>query len=93
MGRTAEVLLDAIVPPRSHEHDPEEPAEGSVARSPALAGPALAGEGSEELVHLSGRTRQNKLVHVEGTRSWLGRLVEVRIEHAGPYSLRGVPVA
>ena len=44
-------------------------------------------------VHLSGRTRQNKLVHVTGPASWLGRLVDVRIEHAGPYALRGTAAA
>ena len=78
IGRTTEVLLDTIVPPRTHDHDPDEPAPTSVP----------VGQGSE-VVHLSGRTRQNKLVHVEGPAAWVGRLVDVRIEHAGPYSLRG----
>jgi tRNA-2-methylthio-N6-dimethylallyladenosine synthase len=81
LGRTTEVLVDTIVPPRSHDHDPDEPG--------PITGPA-AGEGSGDRDHLSGRTRQNKLVHLEGPASWLGRLVDVRIEHAGPYSLRGV---
>jgi tRNA-2-methylthio-N6-dimethylallyladenosine synthase len=83
LGRELEVLVDAIVPPRSHGHeadDLDEPAR-------RLA-PAVAGEGSE-VVNLSGRSRQNKLVHVRGPASWLGRFVTVRIEHAGPYSLRG----
>ena len=46
---------------------------------------------------VSGRTREHKLVHVAGamtgagatTAELLGRLVMVRIEHAGPYALRG----
>ncbi len=44
-------------------------------------------------VHLSGRTRQNKLVHVMAPADWLGRLVDVTIEHAGPYALRGTAAA
>src|SRR5438034_1412375 len=78
LDRDVEVMVDAIVPPRSHDHDPvdgDEPGEGS-------------GD-----VHLSGRTRQNKLVHLLGPASWLGSFVNVRIEHAGPYALRGTPVA
>jgi tRNA-2-methylthio-N6-dimethylallyladenosine synthase len=86
VGRTVEVLLDTIVPPRSHDHerDPDEPAVRATAHGPA-------GEGSDE-VRLSGRTRQNKLVHVAGPSALLGRLVQARIEHAGPYSLRGAVV-
>ncbi|NJD28395.1 MAG: tRNA (N6-isopentenyl adenosine(37)-C2)-methylthiotransferase MiaB, partial [Chloroflexi bacterium] len=80
LGREVEVLVDTVVPPRSHDHDdPDEPV------SPA---PAVVGQGSD-LVNLSGRTRQNKLVHLRGPAGWLGRLVSVRIEHAGPYALRG----
>ncbi len=41
---------------------------------------------------LTGRTRGNKLVHVPGTPELLGREVTVRIEHAGPYALRGALV-
>ncbi len=95
LGRTTEVLLDTIVPPRSHDHDDEAPGAidldgpgAAAGRAPsALAGPA-AGQGSG-VVRLSGRTRQNKLVHVDGPATWLGRLVDVRIDHAGPYALRG----
>jgi tRNA-2-methylthio-N6-dimethylallyladenosine synthase len=92
VGRTTEVLLDAIVPPRSHEHDhdPDEPGDG--AGSAPGSGTAAKGEGRGDRVHLSGRTRQNKLVHVEGPAAWLGRLVDVRIDHAGPYSLRGTAI-
>ena len=42
--------------------------------------------------NLSGRTRTNKLVHLAGDRSLVGSLVTVRIEHAGPYALRGALV-
>jgi tRNA-2-methylthio-N6-dimethylallyladenosine synthase len=83
LGRTVEVLVDTIVPPRSHDHvDADEPATSPA----AIAAPA--GQGSER-IHLSGRTRQNKLVHLTGPASWLGTLVPVTIEHAGPYALRG----
>lgn len=38
-----------------------------------------------------GRTRTGKLVHLD-TPARVGSLVDVRIEHAGPFSLRGMPV-
>jgi hypothetical protein len=38
---------------------------------------------------VSGRTRQNKLVHLAGDPGLVGRLVRARIDHAGPYALRG----
>jgi tRNA A37 methylthiotransferase MiaB len=38
---------------------------------------------------LSGRTRGNKLVHLRGGPELLGTFVNVRVEHAGPYALRG----
>lgn len=38
-----------------------------------------------------GRTRTGKLTHLDAPAR-VGELVEVRIEHAGPFSLRGVPV-
>jgi tRNA-2-methylthio-N6-dimethylallyladenosine synthase len=41
---------------------------------------------------LTGRTRGNKLVHLPGASSLVGREVRVRIDHAGPYALRGMPV-
>ena len=50
--------------------------------------PATAGPG----VRLSGRTRGNKLVHLTGHPDLLGRLVDVRVEHAGPYALRATPL-
>ena len=68
LGRELQVLVEAIAPPRSHEHESTH------------AGPAP---------HLSGRTRGNKLVHVAGAEDLVGREVTVRIDHAGPYALRG----
>ena len=83
LGRTVEVLVDTIVPPRTHDHD-HDPNPDTHARELE--------EGSG-LVRLSGRTRQNKLVHLTGPASWLGSLVDVRIQHAGPYALRGIAAA
>jgi len=37
-----------------------------------------------------GRTRTGKLVHIDAPAR-IGSMVDVRIEHAGPFSLRGVP--
>lgn len=82
LGRTAEVLVDSIVPPRSHDHDDDAPA------SPAERRDAFAGL-PPGLVHLAGRSRENKLVHVAGAPDLLGDIVEVVIDHAGPYALRG----
>jgi tRNA-2-methylthio-N6-dimethylallyladenosine synthase len=48
--------------------------------------------GADTGEHVSGRTRQNKLVHVEGGAQLLGRTVPVLVDHAGPYALRGVIV-
>jgi tRNA-2-methylthio-N6-dimethylallyladenosine synthase len=45
--------------------------------------------GVGERSHLSGRTRHNRLVHLAGDPGLVGRLVTVRIQHAGPYALRG----
>ena len=42
---------------------------------------------------LAGRTRGNKLVHLTTNDIPLGSLVTVRIEHAGPYALRGTAAA
>ena len=37
---------------------------------------------------VTGRTREHKLVHLAASPDLVGRLVEARIEHAGPYALR-----
>jgi tRNA-2-methylthio-N6-dimethylallyladenosine synthase len=70
LGRSVEVLVDTVVPPRSHDHEVEE--------ADSSAEP-----------HLAGRSRENKLVHLSGPATLLGSLVTVRIDHAGPYALRG----
>jgi tRNA-2-methylthio-N6-dimethylallyladenosine synthase len=76
-GREVEVLVDTIAPPRAHDHE----GDGE--------GPARQVDGSR----LSGRTRTNKLVHLTGDAALAGRTVTVRIDHAGPYALRGALVA
>jgi tRNA-2-methylthio-N6-dimethylallyladenosine synthase len=38
---------------------------------------------------VSGRNRENKLVHMDGGTGLVGQLVQVRIDHAGPYALSG----
>ena len=38
---------------------------------------------------VAGRNRNNKLVHFDGSPDLLGRLVDVKIERAGPYALVG----
>jgi tRNA-2-methylthio-N6-dimethylallyladenosine synthase len=73
LGRDVEVLVDTLVPPRSHDHETT-PNEAT-------------GEGSA--LALSGRTRTNKLVHMRATDDLVGQLVTVRVDHAGPYALRG----
>lgn len=82
LGRTAEVLVDTVVPPRAHDHEDDE-AEGTAESRDAFA------RLPEGIVHLAGRSRENKLVHVAGAPGLLGRLVRVTIDHAGPYALRG----
>jgi tRNA-2-methylthio-N6-dimethylallyladenosine synthase len=73
LGREVDVLIDAVTPPRSHDHE-------SATRATAA---------QMDGVELSGRTRGNKLVHLVGRAAQLGRELTVRIEHAGPYALRG----
>ncbi|MHB8397499.1 MAG: MiaB/RimO family radical SAM methylthiotransferase [Candidatus Limnocylindrales bacterium] len=75
LDRTADVLIDRIVLPRTHDHDDHD----EQVENP--------GEGTD--VHLAGRTRGNRLVHLRGPAELVGHIVDVRIEHAGPYALRG----
>ncbi len=75
IGTTAEVLVEAIVPSRTHDHETDQ---------------LLPADGPPGLVRLTGRSRAHTLVHLAGPAEMVGRLAEVRIEHAGPYSLRGV---
>ncbi len=84
VGHATEVLVDHVVAPRSHDHD-DDTAEGS--------GSAEARDAFAHLpagvAHLVGRNRESKLVHLAGDASLLGQLVRVRVEHGGPYALRG----
>jgi tRNA-2-methylthio-N6-dimethylallyladenosine synthase len=82
LGRTTQVLVDTVVPPRAHEHEDEE-AEGTSESRDAFA------RLPDGMAHLTGRSRENKLVHLAGSPALLGRLVDVDVEHAGPYALRG----
>ncbi len=72
VGRTVEVLVDAVTPPRSHDHDDAD--SGSAAP------------------RVTGRSREHKLVHLDGDAGLVGRLVTVRIDGAGPYALIGTLV-
>ncbi len=85
LGRDAEVLVDTIVPPRTHDHEDEEAAGSDESRDAFARLP-------DGIVHLAGRSRENKLVHVAGSPALVGTLVRVRVDHAGPYALRGVLV-
>ena len=79
LGRDVEVLVSAVARPRSHDHD---------AGTEVAAGAAAV----DHSAALTGRTREHKLVHLAGDPAMVGRLVSVRIEHAGPYALRGTLV-
>jgi tRNA-2-methylthio-N6-dimethylallyladenosine synthase len=81
IGRPTEVLVDTIVPAKHHDHEDE--AAGTAESRDAFA------RLPDGVVHLAGRSRENKLVHVAGSPSLVGHLAQVRIEHAGPYALRG----
>ena len=81
LGREVAVLVDAIQPERAHGHDGDAPTDD--------AGGIGRGRGASRL---SGRTRGNKLVHLAGDAALVGREVLVRIDHAGPYALRGALV-
>ena len=86
-GRDVEVLVERVVPPRGHEHDDDGAAEADAAPAAAAFADLPAG-----IVHLVGRTRQSKLVHLAGDPSLVGRFATARVEHAGGYALRGVAV-
>lgn len=85
VGETVEVLVEAVVPPRAHSHDTDDGVGEAAARTAAATTDGPGGS-----VALSGRTRGNKLVHLRGPASIVGGIVPVRVEHAGPYALRGV---
>jgi len=83
LGRDVEVLVDSLAPPRPHEHEHGR-------EDDAHAAPPADDQAGE--ARLSGRTRTNKLVHLTGDPSLVGETVSVRIDHAGPYALRGALV-
>ena len=87
IGSVASVLVDTLEPGRVHDHDDgaDEPARATLAGRDPFAAPLADG-----WVRLAGRSRENRLVHLAGPASLLGGIVDVRIEAAGPYSLRGV---
>jgi tRNA-2-methylthio-N6-dimethylallyladenosine synthase len=81
LGREVAVLVDSVTPPRSHDHETGDAGATAGRATVAVRGPQVAG-----------RTRGNKLVHLPGGPDLLGAEVNVRVEHAGPYALRGVPI-
>ncbi len=85
LGRTAQVLVDTVVPPRAHDHDHDQDEEDSGAAESRDAFARM----PAGLVHLLGRSRESKLVHLAGSPDLLGREIRVTIDHAGPYALRG----
>ena len=82
--------MDQAAPPAAHSHDDDGigvDAAGDQDGAGATPG-GLPSPGPGE-ARLAGRTRQSKLVHLVGSPDLVGRLVHVRVEHAGPFSLRG----
>ena len=90
LGSRVSVLVDALARPRAHDHD-DEPPEGHAAAVLTLAGEdPFAGPLPSGLGRLSGRSRENKLVHLPGPPELVGQIVDAQIVGAGPYSLRGL---
>ena len=92
LDRDVEVLVSAVARARSHDHEAQTQAPADTARATAGATAGAAADGAAADAALTGRTRENKLVHLVGDRALVGRLVSVRIQHAGPYALRGTLV-
>jgi len=82
LGRTVEVLVDTVSRPAGHRHDDDAGAGGAV-------GSDAPDSETSGRIRLAGRSRQSKLVHFDGPAELVGRIASVRIEHAGPYALRG----
>jgi tRNA-2-methylthio-N6-dimethylallyladenosine synthase len=80
LGRTTEVLVEEVRPERSHRHDDE---------PDALPPDGRTSEPSQSGRPLVGRNRENRVVHLRGEAGLVGRLVQVEIDHAGPYALAG----
>ena len=90
IGATASVLVDAVARARAHDHEDEAPEERSGAPLTLAGEDPFAAALPAGWVRLFGRSRQNKLVHLPGPPELVGRIVDVRIVGAGPYSLRGI---
>jgi len=82
VGRDVTVLVERVVPPRSHDHVEDPEGAGDQGTHDAFA------DLRDGLVHLAGRTPGNKLVHLPGPPDLVGRFVRARVVHAGPYALR-----
>ena len=95
LGRDVEVLVERVMPPRHITAPDDEPAAPPSVPAPTPTDdgdsgiPDIAGMAGEGSVALAGRTRQNKLVHLAGNQTLVGRAVTVRVEYAGPFALRG----
>ncbi len=84
LGREVEVLVDSVTPPRSHDHEHADEAPGLPATPRS---PHPPGRGSPVA---AARTSSSTS---PGGSELVGRLVRARVEHAGPYALRGSIVA
>ena len=69
VGRTTEVLVDAVVPPKHHDHEDDGGRRAPRSRATRSRGCP------DGVAHLAGRSRENKLVHVAGSPDLVGRLV------------------
>ena len=90
LGSCVSVLVDAVARPRAHDHDDDAPGERGTAALLLAGEDPFARPLPEGLGRLSGRSRENKLVHLPGAAELVGQIVDARIVGAGPYSLRGV---
>ena len=78
LGRSTEVLVEAVRPARTHDHDESADREPTAAPAP--------GEGT---AWLSGRNRANTPGPPRGPAGPGGELRDGPVDHAGPYALRG----
>ena len=83
VGRTTEVLVDTIVPPKHHDHDDDE-ADGDRA-SRATRSPTCP---TVSRTWPAGRARTSSCTS-PGRRTWSAAWSASSIDHAGPYALRG----
>ncbi|MCF2942390.1 tRNA (N6-isopentenyl adenosine(37)-C2)-methylthiotransferase MiaB [Paenibacillus tarimensis] len=52
----------------------------------------IEGESKNNAEVLSGRTRTNKLVHIEGPKEWIGQFIQVRVTEAQTWYIKAEPV-